>query len=572
MRASPSGLLLVASIAALLPSCASSQGRTQVSTPGARDRVADRLARLFLPRFESPKKSVNEWLEQLDGGRGQDAIDALWCVYWSGDRSERVIRRLMARCAEADAELKRELDVVLTQWNVPHEAPPPCWPRELPGGKVTSSELDEIIGRISGIDGATVAEIMTDRPWGGSGDASLYLAPAGAFCPGIRLLDRSNAETEAALGSEDRVVQAEAAATLASRGKDIPGLLGVLRARDAADPASVGDPSYGGSSSFSIGGDDPGRTPSEWNEVEYGVWNRWTRKGSASWVWPVELTTRAAISWICAFAGSAADAGTNASKSPGTIPHRTRTDSPYVVKSTVTELDPHTMSLGERVSQLVDQLETRLALNQDPETVLTTILDLVEPSYADSGAGGPGDQYSQFLWWLAAHAFSDPRVTDWCLAIATSNFPFSSHLEPAMDYLSRQKLDQREQAILCRYNERGIGRSSMGAARFTPSVFARQGESAIELAGFIRYQAQRRQDLDLLDALLAIAKASSADHEMLLAALQRGVAGERLRALRIVDERKLDTPDLRTAAREAQTDLDLPVRVAAAALVKSRSW
>lgn len=563
-----STLTLLGLLATVDSTVAAAQTGTAAPKSGA---IAERLSQLFLPRQECTKRPVTEWLERLRQSTGRDAHDALWCVYWTNDRSPVVIEQLNSIYACASPNLAREIDVVLTEWEVPHASAAPCWIAESSGGPATPEQVDLDFAGELGWHAEDLDSVLPERDWHPRKGLGCYISPRGLFAVPLRPVDLPNAELVRALDSTDRIAQAEAAVTLALRRQPVTRALRALLARDAADPEALRSPHEikWSALTFPTGhAGDLERTL----DIGFGIGWGWMRVGCAAQAWNAEQTTQMALSWIRSFAGSSAFEGTGLDALPKE-PDFTPAIEPGYREQALTDVGQEgPLCPAQRTARLVRRLETCLARQEPTEPVLAELLAVVEPPYAADGAVGPMDHYFGFLNWLEAHTFSDPRITDWCLSIVASDWPYESHLRPAVNYLLRQRLDARQQEILCRYDEGKRYYSRRGCPLIRPEVFARQGKSVIEIASYLRQEAQLRQDLEFLDAVLAIAKPSPNDLEMLRAALARGVASERLRALQILDARGIDSVDLRASARTAREDLDASVRDLATRLVKARHW
>lgn len=83
-----------------------------------------RAAEPFLPFFECQGATLDEWLRRFDGSGGRSS-QALWCVFYRDDGSERVRAALRRWYRDgADERVRKEIVAILTHWGeTPEETP-----------------------------------------------------------------------------------------------------------------------------------------------------------------------------------------------------------------------------------------------------------------------------------------------------------------------------------------------------------------------------------------------------------------------------------------------------------------
>ena len=169
-------------------------------------------------------------MERFDKSGGSSSDD-LWCIYYTGDRSKPVLDFLERWLVRASPPIRRKIDVILTEWGIPHDSPPPGWAAKSAGELVPADQVR--------------SRFHFDRTPSPGSDPKLssyftapsevYLAPAGLFALPTRTLELSEAELLARVHGGDRIAQAESAVTLTRRHQHIPECTRVLVARIASD-------------------------------------------------------------------------------------------------------------------------------------------------------------------------------------------------------------------------------------------------------------------------------------------------------------------------------------------------
>jgi hypothetical protein len=176
----------------------------------------------FLPCFEHARKPAREWMKDFEASGG-NSLDALWCIYWSQDRSNEVVdflTRWRDRCAsgacspiaetrwafEIPLEPAREIDAILSDWQIPVAPLPPEWPAEHGASTTLAS------------------------------DGTLHWrSSTGRFPFPVAPLEGDEPNLFANLAQEDRLMQARAALALVVQGSHAMQALDTLVERTASD-------------------------------------------------------------------------------------------------------------------------------------------------------------------------------------------------------------------------------------------------------------------------------------------------------------------------------------------------
>ncbi len=209
-----------------------------------------------------------------------------------------------------------------------------------------------------------------------------------------------------------------------------------------------------------------------------------------------------------------------------------------------------------QVNKLALAIRTLRDRGQDATAQASRLMALLSENEEPQGDFGYSDPFVLGAARIAELGIATSEFLDWAVEYLLHQNTY--HFAEVADMVACFPLNRRQQAILCHATEDDpFGEQSR------VGLLAVQGVVSIECADWIREHLERSFNLEIIDLLLDITRPTAAERDLLARAITGGIAGDRARALHIVEKHGVDAAEIVAAVTHAQADCDACVRRAA---------